>query len=96
MTADRAQAIGALLAETEAAHGSFEAAELKGIYDQDWARWYASYAVEHGIGERLGHDVMPDQLAEFLARTYTDFEQADPKPREPWTAYIARRIVEEL
>jgi hypothetical protein len=96
MTADRTEAINALLAETEAAHGSFEATELKGVYDQDWARWYAAYAVEHGIGEQLGHDVTADRLAGFLASSYTQFEQADPMPDEPWTAYAARRIVEEL
>jgi hypothetical protein len=96
MAAGRTEAIIALLAETEAAHGAFEATELKGVYDQEWPRWYASYAVEHGIGERLGRAVTADQLAEFLAKSYAEFEQADPKPSEPWTAYVARRIVEEL
>lgn len=96
MAADRTESISALLAETEAAHGTFEATELKGVYDQDWPRWYASYAVEHGIGERLGHDINTDKLAGFLAKRYAEFDQADPKPSEPWTAYMARRIVEEL
>jgi hypothetical protein len=96
LTADRTEAIQLLLAEAEAAHGEFEANELKGVYDQDWARWYGAYAVEHGIADRLGHDVSADRLAELLARSYAQFEQIDPKPSEPWAAYAARRIVEEL
>jgi hypothetical protein len=35
-------------------------------------------------------------LAAFLASGYAEFEQIDPRPPEPWAAYIARRIVAEL
>ena len=96
MAVDRIEAIEALLAETEAAHGAFEATELKGVYDQEWPRWYAAYAVEHGIGTQLGHEVTADSLADSLARIYAAFEEADHGPGEPWTAYAARRIVEDL
>jgi hypothetical protein len=96
MTDGRIEAIRTLLAEAEAAHGSFEATELNGVYDHEWARWYAEYAVEHGIGERLGHDVGADRLAQFLADSFDEFERADPKPTEPWAAYTARRIADEL
>ena len=54
MTTDRIAALEALLAETEAAHGAYETTELNGVYDQEWPRWYAAYAVEHGIGEIRG------------------------------------------
>ena len=64
MTTDRIAALEALLAETEAAHGAYETTELNGVYDQEWPRWYAAYAVEHGIGEILvGHAVSSDDLA---------------------------------
>jgi hypothetical protein len=96
MAADRIEAIKALLTQTEAAHGVFEATELQGVYDQEWPRWYAAYAVEHGIRELLGHDVTADRLAEVLASSYGEFERADPKPTESWTAYLARSVVEEL
>jgi hypothetical protein len=96
MTADRIESIKALLAEAEEAHGAFEAAELGGVYDQEWARWYARYAVEHGIGERLGRDVTADGLAKFLADSFDAFKRTDPPPTEPWAAYTARRIAEEL
>ena len=96
MTADGIQSIEALLDQAEAAHGTYETAELNSVYDQDWPRWYASYAVEHGIGAMIGHEVTVDRLAAFLAASYADYEQADPKPAEPWAAYTAGRIGAEL
>lgn len=67
-----------------------------GSGDHEWARWYVGYAVEHGIGALLGHDVTADELTQFLADSYAGFERMDPKPSEPWAAYIARRIGAEL
>ena len=96
MASDRIEAINALLVETQQAHGVYEAAELNGVYDQDWPRWYAAFAVEHGISAVAEHDITADELAAFLASSYAEFEQIDPRPAEPWATYIARRIVAEL
>lgn len=96
MPADRAEAVSALLVEAEEAHGVYETTELNGVYDQEWARWYSAYAVDHGIGAMVGHPVAADQLAEFLASSFAHFKQADPKPTESWAAYTARRITAEL
>ena len=93
---DRVEAVKTLLAETEQAHGAYEASELNGVYDQEWPRWYAAYAVEHGIGALVGHPVTTDRLAEFLSSTYADFKGTEPTPSEGWAPYIARRITEEL
>jgi hypothetical protein len=90
---DPADAIGALLSETENAHGAYEAAELAGVYDQDWPRWYA---VEHGLGELVGHDVPADQLAQFLAGAFEEFRTADPRPADSWAAWMAQRISSDL
>ena len=95
MTDDRVAAIAALLSETESAHGAYEAGELGGVYDEEWPAWYAAYAVDHGIGEVLGRDVVVNDLAAFLTRAYAEFEQTDPKT-EPWQAFIARRIADYL
>jgi hypothetical protein len=95
-TADRTSAIEALLVETSAAHDVHEKADLNGVYDTAWARWYAAYAVEHGLGDLLGRTVGADALAEFLARTNIDLEQTQPKPAESWAGYTARRIANEL
>ena len=93
---DRTEAVNALLLQTEQAHGTYETTELNGVYDQDWPRWYAAYAVEHGIGALVGHPVTTDQVAQFLASTYAEFQQIEPKPSESWAAYLARRIAAEL
>ena len=96
MASDRTAAVHALLVETAEAHGQFEATALKGVYDKDWPRWYAEYAVEHGIGTLVGHAITVDQLAEFLARSNVELEQTEPELREPWAAYAARRITADL
>jgi hypothetical protein len=93
---DRVAAVGTLLTEAEAAHGVHETTVLGGVYDQDWPRWYAAYAVEHGIGELVGHPVTVDRLGSFLASTFDEFKGADPTPIEPWAAWTARRVVTEL
>jgi hypothetical protein len=96
MTTDRVRAIEALLTETEEAHGAYERAELDGVYDQEWPAWYARYAIDHGIGELVGHPVSSDELAQFLTTTWERAQQADPKPADPWSAYMARQIAAAL
>jgi len=96
MAMDRIAAIDALLTETQGAHGVYEKTELNGVYDQDWPRWYAGYAVDHGMGALLGRDVTADELTGVLESSWEAFEQTDPKPVEPWTTWIARRIAGEL
>ncbi len=92
MTSDRTGALEALLADTEAAHGAYETAELNGVYDSAWAQWYADYAVGHGVAGLLGRAVTPDELARLLAATWDEFERADPKPSDGWQAFAARRL----
>jgi hypothetical protein len=94
--ADRIDAVSALLVQTMEAHGKYEERELNGVYDEEWARWYAAYAVEHGIGSLIGHDVTAAQLGRFLASSYEEFKQTEPVPAESWQSYTARRIAEEL
>lgn len=96
MTLDRTEAVRALLARTSDAHGRYEETELKGVYDQDWARWYAANAVEHGIGDLLGRAVTTDHLAAFLTTSNVEFERVEPKTDESWAAYTARLITAEL
>jgi hypothetical protein len=96
MTTDRIAAVAALLLQAEGAHGTFETTELNGVYDQEWPRWYATYAVEHGIGALVGHAVTADRLAEFLAASFAEFKEAEPKATDPWATYTAGRITREL
>ena len=93
---ERVGQINALLVRAGEAHSRYEVAELNGVYDQEWPRWYAAYAVEHGIGDALGHPVPTDQLAAFLDSSNRDLEQIEAERREPWATYTARRIASEL
>ena len=93
---DRVDSLDALLVRAGQAHGVYEETELQGVYDQEWPRWYAEYAVEHGLREIVGHPVTVDELAAFLANSNAEFERIEPKPTESWSGYTARRIATEL
>jgi hypothetical protein len=96
MEAGRTDAIEALLLQAEQAHGVYEAEQLNGVYDEAWPRWYADYAVEHGLSGLLARDAEPSRVATFLEETFADFERLGPKPAEPWSTYIAGRMAAEL
>lgn len=96
MALDRTAAIEAQLAATSAAHGRYETTELNGVFDTDWQRWYAAYAVEHGIGELIGHPITAEHLAAYFASTNDELEALDPRPAESWAAWTAKRIAAEL
>jgi hypothetical protein len=96
MEADRVPAVATLLRQAELEHAEHEAKDLGGVYDQEWPRWYATYAVEHGIGDILRREVSTDDLTTFLAESYAEFASADPRPTEPWADSTAQRIVTEL
>ena len=94
MSADRIPAIESVLAETEAAHGAYEATVLNGVYDEQWPQWYAAYAVDHGISDVLGRTVAVDELGQFLSATWAEFQAADPAVAESWRSFAARRLAE--
>ena len=96
MTDDRIRALEGLLAAAEEAHGVYETSELNGVYDEGWPRWYAQYALDHGIRDVLGRNVTVDELAAFLAVSWDEAQGADPRPTEPWPAYTARRLAGDL
>ena len=96
VTTERTNALRALLDQAEAAHGEYERTQLGGVYDQDWARWYARYALDNGFGALVGGAVTADELGELLTGTNRAFEQADPAPDESWSTFAARRLAVEL
>ena len=92
MNTDRTAALEALLVETESAHGAYEETELNGVYDTEWPRWYAAYAVEHGIDAVIGRTVTSDELAEFLVGSWERRQAAGAPATESWAASTAREI----
>ena len=96
MTSQPTDALERLLTETEAAHGVYETTQLGGAYDQEWPRWYATYAVEHGFGAVVGRDITADDLAALLTRGWGELDALDPRPDEPWSSWMARWLFAEL
>lgn len=94
MTDDRTDEIADLLGEAGRAHGRYETTELHGVYDKDWARWYAGYAVEQGVSALLGHAVTVEQVAKFFTESFADYKR--DQITESWDAYTARRMQAEL
>ena len=94
MPVDRLNDIIALLDAAGAAHGRYEETELNGVYDQQWAIWYARHAVEHGLSALLGHTVTAEQVAAFFTSSYAEYQR--DKLTENWSAYTARRLQVEL
>ncbi len=96
MEADTPEAITALLLRAEEAHGHYEALDLNGVYDEDWARWYAEFAIESGLAELVGHAAPLDRVTALLEGAFADFDAADPKPTGTWAEYVGRRMAAEL
>ena len=96
MTSQPTDALERLLGETEGAHGVYETTELGGAYDQEWPRWYAAYAVAHGIGSVMAREISADELADLLIRAWGELSALDPRPDEPWASWTARWLHQEL
>ena len=94
MTDDRVDEIADLLAAAGRAHGKYEQTVLNGVYDRDWARWYAGYVVEQGISALLGHAVTVDQVAKFFTGSFAEYQR--DQIAEAWDSYTARRMQDEL
>jgi hypothetical protein len=92
MDNERIAAVEAILAQTESAHGAYEASELHGVYDVAWATWYAVYAVDHGIGDALGRTVSVEELAAFLTSSWAERTASDPDSPATWAAWTAPRL----
>ena len=88
--------LAALLGEAGAAHGRYEEEALGGVYDQQWAEWYARYLADHGFYTLLGVTDPADRpaLAEWLAAA--DASHRAHAPGEPWSAYYARYFLAGL
>ena len=86
--------IADLLSQASTAHHHYEQTELKGVYDQDWATWYAQYVVTHGLEQFIGTQVPTDRLSRLLAQSTESHKQE--KSEKSWADYTAQRIVDAL
>jgi hypothetical protein len=86
-----AEMLGERLTQAGAAHGVYETNELGGVYDVQWARWYAEYLIAHGVGEFFAAPPDADALAAVLTRCDEDYRRE--RPTQPWPTYYAPRLI---
>ena len=96
METTQESAIAALLRETEAAHGAYDTDILGGVFDEDWAAWYAKYLLDHRLGDHLPGTQCPDveTLTAMLTRFAADYEREENTG--PWPDVYARGIISML
>jgi hypothetical protein len=85
--------VESLLIQAEQAHGQYEQTTLNGIYDQDWATWYAKYAIDQGIEQVLSRSFSGEQLSQFLSQNYEQYKAQ--QSQQTWAAYTAQKLMEE-
>lgn len=86
--------IEALLLQSEQAHGQYERSVLNGVYDQNWATWYAQYAIDRNIEKCLNRQLSIEQLSQFLSRSYDQYKAE--RSQQSWATYIAEKLVKEF
>jgi hypothetical protein len=79
------------LEQAGAAHGEYEATELRGLRDEDWPAWYAGYLIEHGLGDLLPGLEGGEALAAMLAELDADYRRE--QPADGWPEFYAARLV---
>src|SRR5438874_2471677 len=84
--------ISSLLANTESAHGRYEAEVLKGIRDEDWPKWYADYLLAHGLLDLFPTPAAAAQIGEHLDELLAEADTLHRAnaPDERWQDYYAR------
>ncbi len=84
--------IAQLLRRTGSAHGQYETTALNGVYDEDWAVWYANWAIQHGLNDLLETPVEPDALSQVMSDLHR--EHALDSRGLAWPEFYAHRLVE--
>lgn len=91
MTSDLIQRLTDLLQQAGAAHGVYEEETLNGVYDQQWAVWYAGWLLDNGFATLLNTALDQQNLGQLL---HTLNEEHQQSGGETWAQFTARRLVE--
>jgi hypothetical protein len=90
MIPNNIEGISSLLSQAGMAHHEYEQDILKGVYDRDWAMWYADYALKNGLNKLLNTSFTLEQLTQLLVQTDQQYE-ADTSAQS-WSDYTAQKI----
>lgn len=85
--------VESLLIQAEHAHGEYERTTLNGTYDQNWAIWYANYAIDRGIEKVLNRSFSSEELSQFLSQSYERYKAE--QSQKTWANDTAQKLVEE-
>lgn len=86
------QKLSALLQQAKDAHQQFEKVELGGIFDEQWAAWYADFLVSSGLPGLLGSEPDIDQLTTRI-NEISRRHKAE-RTAESWADYTARELLQ--
>lgn len=90
MTSKTIEEISSLLSQAGMAHHEYEQNILKGVYDRDWAIWYADYALANGFNRLLNTSLTVEQLTQLLIQTNSQYEAETLT--QNWSDYTAEKI----
>ncbi len=91
MSSNSVNEIAQLLSQAGSAHHVFEQTVLKGVYDQEWPRWYAEYVVEHGLSHLLEREVTVEQVSRFFTESYEVYKKENSQVG--WADYTAQQML---
>lgn len=94
MTSKTIAEISSLLTQAGMAHHEYEQNILKGVYDRDWASWYADYALTNGLNKLLNASLTVEQLTQLLVQTDKQYEAETPT--QSWSDYTAEKMCSSL
>lgn len=80
-----------LLQDASAAHGVYETDVLDGVYDEQWAAWYADWLVNHGLNELLETHFDAPSFGKLLEALNVEHEQSERS--ESWAQFTARALI---
>jgi hypothetical protein len=86
------QQITGLLRRTGNAHGQYETTVLHGVYDQDWAVWYADWAIKNGLNELLGTGFDATAFGNLLSEINEDHQREGRNLT--WAEFTAQRLAQ--
>jgi hypothetical protein len=94
MTSNIVRKISPLLTQAGMAHHEYEQNILKGVYDREWARWYADYVLTNGLNKLLKTSITVEQLTQLLVQTNSQYEAENHT--QSWSDYTAEKIYSSL
>ncbi|MEM7128314.1 MAG: hypothetical protein AAF702_18425 [Chloroflexota bacterium] len=83
-----------LLTSAGSAHHTYEQTELRGVYDQEWASWYANHIIDHGLHDLVGQSIRTEELGPLMSQISELHQQSEQS--EDWAEFTATKLLEHF